>query len=44
MISLEDYNAIEETLYLTKNPKNHARLLQSIDNVKRGEVKRRNLL
>ena len=26
MVSLEDYNAIEETLYLLKSPKNAARL------------------
>lgn len=37
MISLEDYNAIEETLYLLKSPKNAERLskaLQQLDEKK----------
>ena len=34
MMSLEDYNAIEETFYLLRNPKNAARLLQSVENIK----------
>lgn len=33
MMSLEDYNALEETLYLMRSPKNYARLLSSIENV-----------
>ena len=30
MISLEDYNAIEETLYLLKSPKNAERLSKAL--------------
>lgn len=38
MISLEDFNALDETLYLKRSPQNYARLLKSIENVKRGDV------
>lgn len=34
MMSLEDYNAIEETLYLFKNPANAARLMRSLQDIK----------
>ena len=34
MISLEDYNAIEETLYLFKSPNNAARLSKALDELK----------
>ncbi len=34
MMSLADYNSIEETLYLLRNPRNAERLLQSVSNVK----------
>ncbi len=30
MISLEDYNSIEETLYLFRSPKNAARIRQAL--------------
>ena len=33
MVSLEDYNAIEETIYLLSSPTNAARLLKSIKDV-----------
>lgn len=33
MISLDDYNAIEETLYLLKSPKNAARLLKAMTEI-----------
>lgn len=33
MISLDDYNAIEETLYLLKNPKNASRLLKAMNDI-----------
>ena len=33
MISLDNYNAIEETLYLLKSPKNAARLLKAMADV-----------
>lgn len=44
MMSLEDYNAICETLYLMRNPKNYARLLKSIENVKQQRVKSKALI
>ena len=44
MISLEDFNAIEETLFLMRSPKNYARLLKSIENVKKGRVKSKALI
>ena len=44
MMSLEDYNSIQETLYLMKNPNNHMRLLKSIENVKRGKTTQRQLI
>jgi antitoxin YefM len=31
MLSLEDYQALEETSYLLRNPKNARRLLDSLD-------------
>lgn len=34
MMSLEDYNAIEETIYLMRSPKNYSRLLSSVKNIK----------
>jgi len=44
MISLEDYNAIEETLYLMRSPKNYSRLLESMEQVKQGNAQVRKLL
>lgn len=44
MLSLEDYNTIEETLYLMRSPKNYARLRKSIENVKKGRVKSKSLI
>lgn len=44
MISLEDYNAIEETLYLMRSSKNYARLMSSIENVGKRKVKSRKLI
>lgn len=37
MISFDDYNAYEETLYLAKRRKNRQRLLESVRNVKKGD-------
>ena len=34
MMSLEDYNSLEETVYLLKSPKNAERLNRAIDNLK----------
>ena len=36
MISLEDYQALEETAYLLRSPKNARRLLESIDELESG--------
>lgn len=44
MLSLEDYNAIEETLYVLRSPKNATRLLQSVENVKRRRYTKRTLI
>ena len=38
LMSLEDYNSIQETLYLMKSPANYARLMESIQNIKDGKV------
>lgn len=44
MLSLEDYNAIEETLYVLRSPKNATRLLQSVANVKRRRYTKQTLI
>jgi antitoxin YefM len=43
-MSVEDYESIEETLYLLRSPKNAARLRQAISNVEKGKFKERELL
>jgi antitoxin YefM len=37
MMSLEDYNALEETAYLTRSPANARRLLESIRSLEKGK-------
>jgi antitoxin YefM len=37
-MSLEDYNSIEETLYVINNPKNAERLFQSINDYENGKL------
>lgn len=44
MMSLEDYEAIEETLYLIRTPANAARLARSIADIEAGRVTERELL
>lgn len=44
MISLEDYNAIEETLYLMRSQRNYSRLLESVENVRGNKVSKKNLI
>lgn len=44
MMSLEDFNAIEETAYLLKSPKNAKTLRQSFDQRKQGKIKERELI
>lgn len=43
MISLDDFNALEETSYLLRSPKNARRLLESIATLDAGQGKERNL-
>lgn len=38
MLSLEDYEAIEETAYLLRSPANAARLAQSLDQAAEGKL------
>ena len=44
MISLEDYEALNETAYLLQSPKNAKRLIESIKELERGKGKERDLL
>jgi antitoxin YefM len=44
MISLEDYNAIEETLYLLKSSKNAARLSKALMDIDKKKFLKKNLL
>jgi antitoxin YefM len=43
MLSLADFNSIEETLYLLSSPKNASRLLASFEQLKAGKVRIREL-
>ena len=44
MISLDDYEAIEETAYLLRSPKNARRLLESLAELGAGGGKKRELI
>ena len=44
MMSLEDYNAIEETMYLLRSPANAERLMASINEFERGKFQERDLV
>lgn len=44
MMSLEDFNAIEETAYLLRNPANAERLRQSIKQAEEGKVVHHDLI
>jgi antitoxin YefM len=44
MISLDDYEALQETTYLLRSPKNSKRLLESILQLESGKGKVRELL
>lgn len=43
MMSLEDYNSMEETMYLLGNPVNAERLMRGVEQVKAGKTKIREL-
>jgi antitoxin YefM len=43
MISLEDYESLNETDYLLKSPKNVKRLLESVEDLEQGKGKERHL-
>lgn len=43
MLSLEDYNALEETAYLLRNPANARRLLSAVAQLQSGQGKVRKL-
>ncbi len=44
LISLEDYNALKETLYLLSSRSNADRLLKSIQDVEEGKILAKNLI
>ena len=44
MLSLEDYNAIEETLYLLRSPRNAQRLLKALQAVEKDEYSEKKLI
>ena len=44
MMSLEDYNAIEETVYLLRSPKNAARLAKSLKEIENQQFIKKELL
>ena len=44
MLSLEDYNALEETAYLLRSPRNAKRLIASIESLENGEGQEQQLL
>ena len=43
MMSLDDFNALEETSYLLRSPKNARRLLESVASLESGNGKERKL-
>lgn len=43
MMSLDDFNALEETSYLLRSPKNARRLLESVASLDSGKGKERKL-
>ena len=43
MMSLEDFEALQETAYLLRSPENARRLLESVAQLERGEGRERDL-
>ncbi len=44
LMSLEEYNSLEETAYLLRSPANARRLMDSIESLKAGQGSERDLL
>ena len=44
MMSLEDYSAMEETMYLLKSPANAQRLYKALEKLKEGKYQQRDLI
>ncbi|MCU6339064.1 YoeB-YefM toxin-antitoxin system antitoxin YefM [Enterobacter quasiroggenkampii] len=44
LMSLEEYNALEETAYLMRSPANAKRLMNSIESLKAGGGKERDII
>lgn len=44
LVSLEDYNALDETAYLLASPANKARLEQAIGDINKGITQERDLI
>ncbi len=44
MISLDDYNRMEETAYLSRSPKNAERLMRAINEIENGGGQERELI
>mgnify|MGYP003480753588 CR=1 FL=1 len=44
LMSLDDYNALEETAYILSNPKNAQRVLTSIEEIRSGKGKEHKLI
>ena len=44
MMALEDYSAIEETIYLLRSPKNAQRLYKALEQLKSGQYQKRELI
>lgn len=44
LMSLEEYNSLEETAYLLRSPKNARRLIDSVDSLKNGNGVERDII
>ena len=44
MMSLEDYSAMEETMYLLRSPANAQRLYKALKKLKEGDYQKRDLI
>ncbi|WP_241578513.1 YoeB-YefM toxin-antitoxin system antitoxin YefM [Rosenbergiella nectarea] len=44
LMSLEEYNSLEETAYLLRSPKNAPRLIDSVDSLKNGNGVERDII